>query len=107
LQRFFFANGFSAHNKVFDYARGRFNFIFKEPDDTRGGRPNLQIYSKDVDNEFMEYLSKLSYNACSGDASQIAALENKKYFIDFLDFCDNYLEKVDRINKQNDKLNKK
>jgi hypothetical protein len=55
----------------------------------------------------MEYLSKLTYNSCSGDASQIAALENKKHFIDFLDFCDNYLEKVDRINKQNDKLNNK
>jgi len=107
LQRFFFEHGVSSHKTVFEYARGRFTQVFESGDD-EGVRPkDLQIYSSVVESDFIEYVDKLVYHSCSGDAAQISALENKKTFIEFLSFCNNYLEKVKRLNAQNDKLNNK
>ena len=107
MQRFFFDLGIKSHNQVLEYSRRRFTYIFKEPVDARNSRKDLQVYSQGVESEFIEYIDKLVYNACSGDAAQITALEKKETFIEFLSFCNNYLEKVDRINKQNEKLNQK
>lgn len=107
MQRFFFDLGVRAHKTVFEYARGRFTEIFEPGNDEGVKRKNLPIYTSVVESEFIEYIDKLIYHSCSGDAAQIAALENKKTFIEFLSFLNNYLEKVKRLNAENEKLNKK
>lgn len=107
MQRFFFDLGAKSHNEVFQYARGRFTEIFKSGDDEGVRREDLQIYTSVVESDFIEYVDKLIYHSCSGDAAQKAALENEKTFIGFLSFCNNYLEKVKRLNAENDKLNNK
>ena len=107
MQRFFFDLGIKSHNQIFQYARGRFIEVFESGDDEGVKRKDIQIYSSVVESDFIEYVDKLVYHSCSGDAAQISALEKKETFIEFLSFCNNYLEKVKRLNAENDKLNKK
>lgn len=47
----------------------------------------------------------LVYHASDGSPANIQALENRPTFIDFLSILNNHLEKVAKINAQNDKIN--
>lgn len=48
-------------------------------------------------------MNKMIYNACEGRPGDMKALENSTYW-DFCSVLNNYLEKVDRHNKEMDKV---
>lgn len=81
-----------AHKTVFEYCRGRFTEIYER--NQGPGEPDLPIYSKESDEQFVEYIDKVINYSCDGRAADIQALESKKTYIEFLSFLNTHLERV-------------
>lgn len=105
LQKFFFAIGNQPHNTLQEYVRGRFTTIYGGIQD--GGGKDIPVYTltNEAIDEFQEYVSNAIYYACDGRPTDMKTLEKGKY-VDILVVLNNYLQRVERANKEFDKLTK-
>lgn len=101
---FFFANWLEPSEKVFRETRARYTKLFGGKQDTK--REDKEIYFSRVGDEFDKWINSLVYNSCEGRMSDIKHLEKSSY-LDFCQFLNSYLEKVERHNKEIEKLKPK